>query len=125
MLEPPNVVRQFEALCNVLLRDSGAEINSSTIDDLINLYNLLKETMTPYEECDTVELFETIKLPKELIVKLFNAYDKGKQRKNQYDYTDMLQELYDLLKYNETARTYIQEPVSYTHLDVYKRQVFK
>lgn len=117
MLEPPNVVRQFEALCNVLLRDSGAEINSSTVDDLINLYNLLKETMTPYEECDTVELFETIKLPKELIVKLFNAYDKGKQRKNQYDYTDMLQELYDLLKHNETARTYIQEHYDYIVAD--------
>lgn len=117
MIESSAIISQFKALTQLLLKNEDVDINDSLINNLISLYNLLKETMTDYEDCDSLELFETINLPKETIVTLFNAYDKGKLRKKMYDYTDMLQELYILLKDNERVRNYIQNYYDYIVAD--------
>ena len=117
LIDPPRIVSQFKSLVALLFKEQQNQITDATIDNLISLYNLVKETMTEYEDCDSIELFQTIGLEKDLVVKLFNAYDKGKYRKNQYDYTDMLYELYNLLKHNESVRNYIQNHYDYIVAD--------
>lgn len=117
MIESSSIISQFNSLAQILLKDSEEEINETLINNLISLYNLLKETMTDYNDCDTLELFETLNLSKDLVVKIFNAYDKGKQRKRVYDYTDMLHELYLLLRDNQRVRDYIQNYYDYIVAD--------
>lgn len=117
LLKDSEVSGKLGTVFKVICKKHKIDCEEKKVDDLISLYNLLKETLTEYVNCDNFELFLTLQLPKEVIVDTFNAYDAMKNRQHLYDFTDMLHKLLKLLREDEKVRTHIQNYYTYIVAD--------
>ena len=93
------------------------ESDMSNINDMLQLYNYMVESLRDYSDCEDIDLFNRMGVKVEVIAETFTAYDRMKVRKNLYDFTDMPRKFLELLKTNETAREFIQNYVDYIVAD--------
>lgn len=84
---------------------------------LLELYNYLRERMLPYGEMVNTDKFVDLNLPVEFIQDCFNAYDKVKKMKKQFDFTDSLTKFYELVSEHEDARERIKSNYKYFTAD--------
>ena len=108
-MEPFDVNKSFEDILSVVCMKYKKEPKKAAAADIASVYTILKETLSSYDECDTIDNFNTIGYPKELVIEVMELYDKGKKRKNKYDYTDMLYGLLTVLQTQDMPRNYIQK----------------
>ena len=87
------------------------------ISNVASLYNLVKESLIEYDDIDKTNKFKEVGLDKQLVIDIFNAYDRMKITKRSYDFTDMLIAMLQLLRTNESARLYIQNYYDYITAD--------
>ncbi len=117
LLRESEVKAKLATVFKVLCKKHKIDCDERKVEDLLSLYNLLKETLKSYEECDSYELFLTLQLPKELVIDTYKAYDAMKERQSQHDFTDMLHKLLKLLREDEKVRTQIQDYYHYIVAD--------
>ncbi len=117
LLRESEVKTKLATVFKVLCKKHKIDCDERKVEDLLSLYNLLKETLKSYEECDSYELFLTLQLPKELVIDTYKAYDAMKERQSQHDFTDMLHKLLKLLREDEKVRTQIQDYYHYIVAD--------
>ena len=91
-----------------------ADVNCN---DLLQLYNLMREKMLDWNTVITNEKFIDLEVPVEFVQKVFSKYDNVKKFKNQYDYTDVLQKFYELISTNEEALERIRSNYEYYCVD--------
>ncbi|GAA0101667.1 hypothetical protein UT300012_23820 [Paraclostridium bifermentans] len=93
------------------------EPDLSKINDMLQLYNYMIESLREYDDCGEIDLFTRMGIPAKVIADTFTAYDKMKTRKNLYDFTDMPRKFLELLKNNDAARERVQNYVDYIVAD--------
>lgn len=93
------------------------EADLSKINDMLQLYNYMVESLRDYSDCEDIDLFNRMGIKVEVIAETFQAYDKMKVRKNLYDFTDMPRKFLELLKTNDEARERIQNYMDFIVAD--------
>lgn len=111
-------------------KKEGLEGKEVPIRDLLNFYNLLKESFLKFEDMDTLsdfnkftkalDLTNDIPRAKALIIKIFEGYEKIKARRNFYDFSDMLWGFYRILTEFDKPREEIQGYYEYITADEYQ-----
>ena len=117
LLSDGDAVNQLCACHSAICKKNKLQYEERKVSELMSLYNLLRETLTDYENCDNFELFLTLQLPKDVVIETFKTYDIMKDRKALYDFTDMLHSLLKLLRTDETCRSHIQNYYDYIVAD--------
>lgn len=83
------------------------EIN---VDDLVQLYNYHRETMLEVDQLTMVDKFIDLNLPVSTVQLIFDIFNSIKRTRRVYDFTDMLQNFYILIRDNkeilENIRSY-------------------
>lgn len=110
----------LQSILGMLGKSLGKDLSKISIADLIQLYNLAHECLLPYEEMDKVQKFAELKTDKEILVKVFQAYDNMKGIRRKYDFIDMLVKIHRLLKSDEEARTFVQNYYQYIVADEFQ-----
>lgn len=87
-------------------RKHGTEFKES-IPNLLKIYALVRESLLDYSEMDKLGQFKDLKLPKEIVIELYEAYDKMKKIRKWYDFTDQLCAVYHLLKEEGKPREFM------------------
>ena len=100
-----------------LERRKGKDYSNDTLSNILKLYNVAKESLVNYNDMNSLEAFAGMNTKKEDLVELFEAYDNTKSFRSVYDFSDMLIKLYELLKFDEEVRTYIQNYYHYITAD--------
>lgn len=117
LLKDNAINRVFQSLTRVFAKKYEMKEEEFNIANLTQLYNLLHESLMPYDRMDEVSKFEDFKYDKSIVIEIFEAYDKMKTSKRVYDFTDMLIKVLELLKTNEKAREEMQMHYSYIIAD--------
>lgn len=107
----------METTFKLACKKHGIEPDLSKLRDLLQLYNLMIESLRDYDDCANIDLFNKLNLPKEVIALTFNGYDKVKKARSLYDFADMPKKFLSLLQTNEEARTRIQNYHDYIVAD--------
>ena len=84
---------------------------------LLELYNYLRERMMNYEDMIYTDKYVDLNLPVEFIKDCFDAYDKVKKMKKQFDFTDSLTKFYELISEHEDALERIKANYEYFTAD--------
>lgn len=102
-----------------VIKKQGYDLDAKEINcnDLLQLYNLMREKMLDWNSVVTNDKFIDLDLPVEFIQSVFGKYDAVKRRKNQYDYTDVLQKFFELISTNEEALERIRSNYEYYCVD--------
>lgn len=87
------------------------------LDDLIQLYNYHRETMLSISNLTEVDKFIDLGLPVSSVELIFNIFNSIKKQKHVYDFTDMLQNFYDLIKNNDVILNNIRGCYDYIVAD--------
>lgn len=87
------------------------------LDDLIQLYNYHRETMLSISDLTEVDKFIDLGLPVSSVELIFNIFNSIKKQKHVYDFTDMLQNFYDLIKNNDVILNNIRGCYDYIVAD--------
>lgn len=87
------------------------------LDDLIQLYNYHRETMLSISDLTEVDKFIDLGLPVSSVELIFNIFNSIKRQKHVYDFTDMLQNFYDLIKNNDVILNNIRGCYDYIVAD--------
>lgn len=87
------------------------------LDDLIQLYNYHRETMLGVSNLTEVDKFIDLGLPVSSVELIFNIFNSIKKQKHVYDFTDMLQNFYDLIKNNDVILNNIRGCYDYIVAD--------
>lgn len=87
-------------------RKHSTEFKES-IPNLLKIYALVRESLLDYSEMDKLGQFKDLKLPKEIVIELYEAYDKMKKIRKWYDFTDQLCAVYHLLKEEGKPREFM------------------
>ena len=87
------------------------------LDDLIQLYNYHRETMLGVSNLTEVDKFIDLGLPVSSVELIFNIFNLFKKQKHVYDFTDMLQNFYDLIKNNDVILNNIRGCYDYIVAD--------
>lgn len=87
-------------------RKHGTEFKES-VPNLLKIYALVRESLLDYSEMDKLGQFKDLKLPKEIVIELYEAYDKMKKIRKWYDFTDQLCAVYHLLKEEGKPREFM------------------
>lgn len=87
-------------------RKHSTEFKES-VPNLLKIYALVRESLLDYSEMDKLGQFKDLKLPKEIVIELYEAYDKMKKIRKWYDFTDQLCAVYHLLKEEGKPREFM------------------
>lgn len=87
-------------------RKHSTEFKES-VPNLLKIYALVRESLLDYSEMDKLGQFKDLKLPKEIVIELYEAYDKMKKIRKWYDFTDQLCAVYYLLKEEGKPREFM------------------
>lgn len=101
----------------ILMKYGMGETFKVSYNDLLSLYNYLKECMIPMEDLSKVDKFISLKIDEKFLRDVYITYDKMKARKRLYDYTDMLCKVYELLKSNAVVRDRVRNYYDYITAD--------
>lgn len=101
---------------NLKLRGMDEDTDVS-VNNLLGLYNFMRETMLDYEDLEYNDKFIDLGQSFDFIESVFNAYDKQKARRRLYDYTDLFTLFHKLLSTNETAANRIRSNYEYMTAD--------
>ncbi|WP_394862075.1 ATP-dependent helicase [Paraclostridium bifermentans] len=107
----------FNMCYKLVSQKHNVEPNYQKYADLIQLYSYLRETMRTYDNCDDLDLFNSLGIPKDVVVETFTQFDAFKKVKRKFDFTDTLIAIHKLLQEDEEARTFIQEYYDYIVAD--------
>lgn len=88
------------------------KLEDINIQDMLSLYNYVRERMIDYSEMSSVDKFIDLNLPIEFVSKVFTLYDANKKIKRKYDYTDLLTIFYKLVTENDDVVERIGETYS-------------
>ena len=103
-----------------IAKKTGEDIQYLAVSKVLNLYNIVRESLIEYDDLDKVETFASMQTSKELLVEVFELYDKLKKGRSLYDFPDMLSIFLKLLRENEEVRTYIQDYYEYITADEFQ-----
>lgn len=117
LLAEHEVESMFKSAYELLCKQKKVTPKPEMVKDIIKCYNICKENLTDYEDIDTFEQFLSLDLDKDLAVSIFNAYDKLKERRRKFDFTDMLVSLLEILQNHEDARKEMQQTYDYIIAD--------
>lgn len=101
-----NATNLMTATLNGLSRKHSKEFKES-IPNLLKIYALVRESLLDYYEMDKLGQFKDLKLPKEIVIELYQAYDRMKKIRKWYDFTDQLCAVYRLLKEEGRPREFM------------------
>lgn len=107
----------FNMCYKLVSEKQGVEPKFEKYGDLIQLYNYLRETMREYNNCNDLDLFNSLGLPKEVVVETYERFDAFKQVKRLFDFTDTLVSMLKLLREDEEVRKFIQNYYDYIVVD--------
>ena len=114
-----DIKSQMSAAVRVMIKKFNLDIseNDIKISDLVQLYNIMRESMLDYDEITSLTKFIDIGQDIEFIKAVFKAYDSVKARKRGYDYTDMLTIFYKMVSENSDILKVIQDNYEYVMAD--------
>lgn len=92
----------------------GVQVRS---EDLITMYNYYRESMIPMDKISDMELPTDMSLDTDVIVEIFKLYDTMKKMKKRYDFSDMLNSVYEFLKKNPDDLKQVQKYFDYIVAD--------
>lgn len=104
----------------LMLEKHNIASKTATAQALKSLYNLTKESMCEVEDLKNHDMFREINLPVDVICDIFTRYEKSKQTRKKYDFTDMLVKFYELLKTDAGALERIRARFDYIIADEYQ-----
>lgn len=107
----------METTFKLACKKHGVEPDLSKVKDLLQLYNLMVESLRDYDDCENIDLFNKLNLSKDIISLTFTGYDRVKKSRSLYDFSDMPKKFLQLLQTNEEARTRIQNYHDYIVAD--------
>lgn len=86
-------------------------------EDLITLYNYYRESMIPVEKIDGLDQSVDVPLDTEVVIEIFKLYNTMKKMKKKYDFSDMLNSVYEFLKNNPDDLKQVQKYFDYIVAD--------
>ena len=103
------ILRQFERvkMMSDIFRVFDKKFNlgeGHSMQDMLKLYDMSKERLVDYNDIDTLDLFDSISIDKDIVVKLLKAYDNKKScatRLAPNGYIDFIDYLVEFLKFAE------------------------
>lgn len=107
----------FNMCYKLVSEKQGVEPKFEKYADLMQLYSYLRETMREYSNCDDLDLFNCLGIPKEVVVETYERFDAFKQVKRLFDFTDTLVSMLKLLREDEEVRSFIQNYYDYIVVD--------
>lgn len=84
---------------------------------LITLYNYYRESMIPVEKIDGLDQSVDVPLDTEVVIEIFKLYNTMKKMKKKYDFSDMLNSVYEFLKNNPDDLKQVQKYFDYIVAD--------
>lgn len=117
LIEEDQQRRMLSSLVRTFSKKYEIDEKKFSIANLLKFYNLVHECLVSYEDMHEMLQFEEVGMEANLVKDFYESYDKLKQSKSVYDYTDMLTKLVELLRTNESARKTIQDHYAYIVAD--------
>lgn len=117
LLEDHNAESFMKTVLSVVGMKQNINTDNISPKDVLSLYNYAKESLLPTSELYKVDKFIDCGLEPEFVDMVFNAYDRLKDTRAKYDYTDMLTKFLALLKRDEVVRTRIQSYYDFIVVD--------
>lgn len=91
--------------------------SNARAEDLITLYNYYRESMIPVEKIDGLDQSVDVPLDTEVVIEIFKLYNTMKKMKKKYDFSDMLNSVYEYLKNNPDDLKQVQKYFDYIVAD--------
>ncbi|WP_283692930.1 ATP-dependent helicase [Clostridium perfringens] len=101
------------------LKNTDANLSRLKIDsdEVLQLYNFMKESLFTIDQLESHPNFQDLNLPKQVIAKIFEEYERKKEKNVVYDFTDMLTKFLSLLESSERVRNRIQNYYDFVTAD--------
>lgn len=96
---------------------AGLEFHPERYGDLKSLYDYLRQTLREYDDCEDLDLFHALEIPKEIIKQIFVMVDNLKKMQRKFDFIDTQLAMYKLLKEHDEIRDFIQNYYDYIVAD--------
>lgn len=117
LMTQAQITTMMETTFKLACKKHGVEPDLSKVKDLLQLYNLMVESLRDYDDCENIDLFNKLNLSKDIVSLTFTGYDRVKKSRSLYDFSDMPKKFLQLLQTNEEARTRIQNYHDYIVAD--------
>lgn len=100
LLDNNEAIKLMDTVKVSILNKFSIRGSNARAEDLITLYNYYRESMIPVEKIDGLDQSVDVPLDTEVVIEIFKLYNTMKKMKKKYDFSDMLNSVYEFLKNN-------------------------
>ncbi len=117
LLDNNEAIKLMDTVKVSILNKFSIRGSNARAEDLITLYNYYRESMIPVEKIDGLDQSVDVPLDTEVVIEIFKLYNTMKKMKKKYDFSDMLNSVYEYLKNNPDDLKQVQKYFDYIVAD--------
>ena len=117
LLDNNEAIKLMDTVKVSILNKFSIRGSNARAEDLITLYNYYRESMIPVEKIDGLDQSVDVPLDTEVVIEIFKLYNTMKKMKKKYDFSDMLNSVYEFLKNNPDDLKQVQKYFDYIVAD--------
>lgn len=117
LLDNNEAIKLMDTVKVSILNKFSIRGSNARAEDLITLYNYYRESMIPVEKIDGLDQSIDVPLDTEVVIEIFKLYNTMKKMKKKYDFSDMLNSVYEYLKNNPDDLKQVQKYFDYIVAD--------
>lgn len=117
LLDNNEAIKLMDTVKVSILNKFSIRGSNARAEDLITLYNYYRESMIPVEKIDGLDQSVDVPLDTEVVIEIFKLYNTMKKVKKKYDFSDMLNSVYEYLKNNPDDLKQVQKYFDYIVAD--------
>lgn len=117
LLDNNEAIKLMDTVKVSILNKFSIRESNARAEDLITLYNYYRESMIPVEKIDGLDQSVDVPLDTEVVIEIFKLYNTMKKMKKKYDFSDMLNSVYEFLKNNPDDLKQVQKYFDYIVAD--------
>lgn len=117
LLDNNEAIKLMDTVKVSILNKFSIRGSNARAEDLITLYNYYRESMIPVEKIDGLDQSVDVPLDTEVVIEIFKLYNTMKKMKRKYDFSDMLNSVYEFLKNNPDDLKQVQKYFDYIVAD--------
>ena len=117
LLDNNEAIKLMDTVKVSILNKFSIRGSNARAEDLITLYNYYRESMIPVEKMDGLDQSVDVPLATEVVIEIFKLYNTMKKMKKKYDFSDMLNSVYEFLKNNPDDLKQVQKYFDYIVAD--------